>query len=229
VPLVAAPHSKTLTPRQRAACGMVLYLRDYALLQLKQPLMEKEGFVKNGCPTSISGVTWGMAKTDPWDHDFLLRCAPGALAIGSPGPDGKAGTDDDLWSDRPMVDHDCAAACARAKSCKSSKAICDCKLSNDAVFYADTCALADSCEAFTSCLESAIDGRNGMASCQDFGRLAAKAANKPQAAKALSDECERDVLRYTELPCVAASKTAPELTRCFLTVNRFQVEQILSR
>jgi hypothetical protein len=209
---------------------MLLYLRDYAALQVKEPLLEKEGFVKNGCPSGISSVTFGMAKTDPWDHEFLFRCPP--VAIGSAGPDGKAGTADDLWSDRPLVDHDCRAACARARSCgKLVDPFCNgcAKLSDDAVFYADSCALLDGCEAAMSCLGSALEGKSGWASCEDFGRAAAKAMKKPAAQKALTTECERDALRYTELPCVAASKNAAELSLCFLTVNRRNVEEILSR
>ena len=217
------------TPRARAAYGMVLYLRDYARNLVRMDA-GKGQFSKNGCPTGIGWVTWGMAKTDPWGSSFMLRCTP-SIEIGSPGPDRKIGTADDVWSDKPLVDAAgaCPSACRKARACgrgaeKWCADACRSATSSETAFYADTCALVESCD----CLATAASGRMPEASCADFGKLASRAVARPKTAAALTAECERDLLRAHELVCVAASSTAAELVRCFLTVNRDNVERILT-
>jgi hypothetical protein len=237
---IVEPVARTLDPRTRAAFGTILHLRDYARTMLK--LDTKGQFTKNGCPTGIEWVTWGMAKTDPWDHGFKLRCMPGSNdpQIGSAGADGKWGTDDDLWTDHPIIDatRGCETACPKTKSCSSEKgatAIAE-RLCTDACtkdtteinFYSDTCALLDRCDVVVPCMKSALDGKEAAVECTDFGRAASTALGKPKAEKALVKECERDLLRAHELVCVRDAKTARELALCFLTVHRENVEKILS-
>jgi hypothetical protein len=235
------PVVSQLDTRTRAAFGAILHLRDYARTMLK---MDTKGqFTKNGCPTGIEWVTWGMAKTDPWDHGFKLRCMPGSNdpQIGSAGADGNWGTSDDLWTDHPIIDatRGCEAACKKTKACSSEKgaaAIAE-RLCTDACtkdtteinFYADTCALVDRCDLVVPCMKSALEGKESIAECTDFGRAASVALGKAKAEKRLVEECEHDLLRVHELFCVRDAKTARELSLCFLTVNRDHVEQILSR
>jgi hypothetical protein len=244
--VATASPDKAPSPRVRAAYGMVLHLEAYAK-QLVEIDAERHQFTKNGCPTGIEWVTFGTAKTDPWGHAFVLRCTagdPSTIAIGSLGPDGKAGTADDLWSDRALIDPaaGCRAACAKARACAKNALDekvrdelcgdgCATALGN-AAFHVDSCARIDGCKEANSCLVTAghRDGHSaGIASCKEFATVASRAVGKPKAAAALEKVCDQDVLRVHELPCVAASTNVTELTRCFLTVNRDEVEAILSR
>jgi hypothetical protein len=245
-PVSAGPPAR-VTPRMRAAYGMLLDLRSYARTMLEMEATRKQ-FTRGGCPTGIEWVTWGMAKTDPWDTQFALRCTPGPAAsteIGSAGPDRKLGTPDDLWSDRPLVlpGTACKAACRHAEACSTTKlkreleevrrAACDdaCASRGDnQPFYAETCTLLESCDAAVSCLDSALAGKGYVpfADCQAFGAAGAKALAKPGIAKALTEECEKDALDVHELVCVQAATTPKDLSLCFLTVNRANVEDIAS-
>jgi hypothetical protein len=208
-----------------------------AALQVKEPLLEKEGHVKGGCPTDIGWVTWGIAKTDPWGNVFLIKCTPPAApVIGSAGPDGKPNTADDLWSDAPVVDAGitCSAACKRARTCnadvKTVEALCatGCgKLDYASTFFVDSCTQLKSCLHAAACYPLALTGHDGSVPCDEFGRVAATAMKKPAQAKALQAECERDRFRAGELPCVAASTTATEAALCSLTVNRANIEDLL--
>jgi hypothetical protein len=225
------------SPRVRAAYGMLLSRRDFVSEMVRVDASEHQ-FTKDGCPTSIDWVTFSVAKTDPWGSSFLLRCSP-HLAIGSPGPDRKVGTTDDLWSDQPLIDiHDaCARACRKTRACsadpKSSlvEHWCGaaCGGSADQAFYADTCTLLDRCDAAVECLQSSTSGHPPVASCDDFGRIAAKVMKRPKVSKELGAECQRAVLRVHELVCVGASASPAELVRCFLSVDRDNVRAILSR
>lgn len=42
----------------------------------------------------------GSERTDPWGNEFETRCQGGEIFVGSPGPDRKIGTGDDLWVPR---------------------------------------------------------------------------------------------------------------------------------
>jgi hypothetical protein len=232
----ATPHNGP-SPRTRAAYGMLLSLRDYASEMVRVDASSHQ-FTKDGCPRSIDLVTFSVAKTDPWGSSFLLRCSP-HLAVGSPGPDRREGTADDLWSDQPLIEiHDaCARACKKARACSPDPKSplvarwCDaqCGGSADEAFYADTCTLLQGCRSALECLESSTSGHGPVASCADFGKAAAHAMKRPNASKKLAGECERDALRVHELVCVAASASRAELVRCFLTVNRDNVAGILSQ
>ncbi len=208
------------TPRERAAYGMLTYL---AHLDAARPA--------HPCSPTMD-VTWGVAKTDPWDASFVVRCAP--FAIGSTGADRKAGTADDLWSDRPLVEPiaACRAGCAKARACKVKSKACDASCARapaETVFYVDTCTQLAGCTEATDCLDAALANRAGLVTCKVFAEAAAHVAKRPGAVAALTTECERDVLRYPELVCVASSTTVAELALCFLTVNRDNVRALLER
>ncbi len=58
------------------------------------------------CPTGdllVADKIVQEAPLDPWRHVYRIVCNGGAgVSIGSDGPDGKPGTDDDLWlGERP--------------------------------------------------------------------------------------------------------------------------------
>lgn len=55
-----------------------------------------------GCPTltdlAKEKLLDGSGRPkDPWKRDYVVRCDPGEVRVGSLGPDGEAGSDDDLW------------------------------------------------------------------------------------------------------------------------------------
>jgi hypothetical protein len=55
---------------------------------------------KGKCPSSISAVTPGSPIVDAWDQPFTMAC-PGerfVVDVVSLGPDGHAGTEDDVWN-----------------------------------------------------------------------------------------------------------------------------------
>lgn len=221
--------------RRRAAYGMVLHLRDVARATVH---LGADSMASGGCPRSLQNVVFGMAKTDPWGSPFRLRCQPGPAAspeIDSAGPDRTFDTHDDLSSDRPFADAKaaCEVACTRARLCsnwsacvaETAEARCAvaCK-GSDIAFFAETCSRLDRCADMQACLQTALRGQIPDASCQDFGRAAAR---NRRLAKKLAAECDRDVLRVHELLCVQATKDPTTLPLCFLTVNRLRVEELL--
>jgi hypothetical protein len=218
---------------------MVLYLREYARTLVRMD--GSETMSANGCPRGVSWVTWGMAKTDPWDTELELYCQPRPAAdpqIGSAGPDARHGTADDLRSDQPFVEAKaaCEAACRRVGAREGAegvkRAVCGSaclEAGHEAQFYVDTCALVDGCDEAIECLDSALAGNAQWASCADFGESAARVAGGAEAlAGKLTKERENGVLRVHELVCVDASASARELTLCFLTVQRATVEELLT-
>lgn len=55
-----------------------------------------------GCPT-FEQLTLdpGARQVDVWDHPFTIECDDGGPIVTSRGPDGDAGTDDDIRVPRP--------------------------------------------------------------------------------------------------------------------------------
>lgn len=59
-----------------------------------------------GCPTVerlvADNVLNGHARTkDPWENDYSITCESGDVTVRSNGPDGRAGSDDDIPEQRP--------------------------------------------------------------------------------------------------------------------------------
>jgi hypothetical protein len=222
---------------------MLLTLREQALTMVR---LDTDGrFTTAGCPKDVAWVTFGVAKTDPWDTPFRVRCEPGvegSLHTGSAGPDGAWETPDDLWSDGAPVGGEaaCQAGCERAIACdldsrsahRVREALCAeaCRdRGASAHFLVDTCALLDGCETAIACLDAALDGGSPpWAPCDDLGPAAERALGRQGIAARLVAECEQDVMRAHELVCAASATTPRDLALCFLGVNRRRVEAIAS-
>ena len=57
----------------------------------------------SACPKSLRELDRYMDKAsrnDPWGREYLMTCGDGRLYIASLGPDGKANTADDIWSNQ---------------------------------------------------------------------------------------------------------------------------------
>ncbi len=54
------------------------------------------------CPTSLADLADFASHPemlDAWGWHLVMRCEQQHFVVGSPGPDGMLGTDDDIWSD----------------------------------------------------------------------------------------------------------------------------------
>ena len=228
-----APSPKTapeISPRRRAAYHMLLSLSSISrwLEQLNPDVVD------DGCPTDIAWVTWGIAKTDPWDNPFDMTCndeTGRTPRFRSAGPDGALDTDDDVVGDEPLATADaCAPGCAAAFECGGqpedvadvAACVSVCSAAGYSVqFYVDTCRVLADCASVGDCVSSALGEYQPSGSCQAFGSAAARTfGGDATAVRALEQTCEADLLRAPELVCVEASTTPREASLCHLTVNR---------
>lgn len=225
-PAATAKAAPKLTARRRAAYGMLLWMSNKVVLMREHLPDQMDG----DCPKDVEWVTWGVAKTDPWDNPFGMRCntsTGGEARFRSAGPDGKMDTPDDVLGWKPLVPADrCAGGCKAMRGCAEEKvAACQeqCASADAAtVFRVDSCALLAGCKQRAQCIGWALQGASPMASCRAFGKAAARAAgvSSKKAAKRLEKHCEEDMLRVPELLCVQESRTATEAALCHLTVAR---------
>lgn len=222
--------------RRRAAWGMLLYMR--ALVSAASQ------FHDVACDPSLD-PTFGIAKTDPWDHAFAFECVGDEARLSSAGPDGVAGTSDDVRSWEPLVGRDeaCARATRRAEECRVEVGnTCMTSDAPDVWFSYDTCAVLSDCTEVRGCLESippylrrpehdvagvhvSMSPAAANTSCETFVRIASSLVTQetgsPPDSVALRRACEDyGSLRYSELACMEASATPREAALCHLTVYR---------
>lgn len=199
------------------------------------------------CANSLAEVTFGTAKTDPWDRDFLMTCTPGGPRFRSLGRDGQEGTEDDIlgWETLGPRKDACSAACEQGQRCGSpagDRCLKECGAATaiSTQFAFGTCSLLSDCELVSACLAEALACVKESecllhlmsSDCQAFARVAAKKVRAtPGESSLIRAACEdyTSGAMYAELACIEESSTAEEAGLCVMTVNRSWVEPFAGR
>ena len=86
--------AKLLEAQRSSACADAMRVR--SAVQMHQ-VSERE------CPTSVKALVDARflpdMPLDPWKHEYTIECSEDDVAVHSAGPDGKAGTEDDVVVD----------------------------------------------------------------------------------------------------------------------------------